>query len=147
MTLLDASRIVDNALQYARSQKLSPMTVAVLDSRGCVIALKVEDRSSLLRPQIAAGKAWSALGLGFGTRNLAARAAQQPTFYNALAALSDGRTLPVPGGVLIRSAAGEVIGAVGASGDGPDNDEGCAVAGIEAIGLVPDVGAPLQVAN
>ena len=43
-----------------------------------------------------------------------------------LAAASGGRVIPVAGGVLIRDAEGEIIGAVGASGDLPDNDEACA---------------------
>jgi uncharacterized protein GlcG (DUF336 family) len=140
LNLLQASRIVDEALAYARRHQLAPITVAVLDARGCVVALKMEDGSSLLRPEIAAGKGWSALGMGFGTRTLAARAAKAPSFFGALASLAEGRMLPVPGGVLIRSDEGEVIGAAGASGDVSDKDEACVVAGIEAAGLRADPG-------
>jgi uncharacterized protein GlcG (DUF336 family) len=140
LNLFQASRIVDEALAYARHHKLAPMTVAVLDARGCVVALKMEDGSSLLRPEIATGKGWSALGMGFGTRNLAARAEQLPSFFGALASLAGGRVLPVPGGVLIRSEDGEVIGAAGASGDLADKDEASVVAGIEAAGLRADPG-------
>jgi len=89
--LLASSLIVDNALAYARSHKLAPLTVAVLDARGCTVALKAEDGSSLLRPEIAQGKAWGALGMGVGTRNLALRAEKLPAFFNTLAALSGGR--------------------------------------------------------
>ena len=89
--LLSSSLIVDNALAYARSHKLAPLTVAVLDARGCTIALKAEDGSSLLRPEIAQGKAWGALGMGVGTRSLASRAEKLPAFFNTLAALSGGR--------------------------------------------------------
>ncbi len=98
LTLADAAQIVEQALAHARSQGLAPMTVAVLDVRGCVVALKMEDGSSLLRPDIASGKAWSALAMGFGTRNLEARARSLPSFFGALACLADGRVLPVPGG-------------------------------------------------
>jgi uncharacterized protein GlcG (DUF336 family) len=140
MDLLTASRIVDASLEYARSRELAPMTVAALDARGSVVVLKMEDGSGLLRPEIASGKAWSALGMGFGTRNLAARAAKLPSFFAALAALADGRVLPVPGGVLVRTADGTVVGAVGASGDAADNDEACVLAGIAEVGLHPDPG-------
>jgi uncharacterized protein GlcG (DUF336 family) len=63
-----------------------------------------------------------------------------PSFFAALASLAEGRVLPVPGGVLVRSAQGTLLGAVGASGDVADNDEACAVAGIKAVGLTPDPG-------
>ena len=142
ITLAEASRLVETSLAYARTEKLSPMTVAVLDARGCVIALKAEDGSSLLRPEIASGKAWSALGMGFGTRNLAARAAKLPSFFGALASLADGRVLPVAGGVLIRAADGAIVGAAGASGDIADNDEACVLAGISATGYSADPGDP-----
>src|ERR1700688_1691412 len=138
--LFASSSIVDNALAYARAHKLAPLTVAVLDPRGCTIALKAEDGSSLLRPEIAQGKAWGALGMGIGTRTLASRAEKLPAFFNTLAALSGGRIVPVPGGVLIRSSQGEVIGACGASGDTGDNDEACVVAAIESAGFIADPG-------
>jgi len=140
--LADASRIVDEALSYARSQSMPPMTVAVLDARGCLVAYKSEDGSSLLRESISKAKAWGALGMGMGTRALAGRAAHHPAFFAALASLSEGNVVPVPGGVLVRPAkAGPVIGAVGVSGDMPDRDEACAVAGISAVSLVADTGA------
>ena len=142
ITLSEASRIVDGTLDYARAEKLAPMTVAVLDARGCLIALKAEDGSSLLRPEIASGKAWSALGMGFGTRNLAERAAKLPSFFDALASLANGRILPVPGGVLIRAVDGTIVGAAGASGDIADNDEASVLAGIKAIGFAADPGDP-----
>jgi uncharacterized protein GlcG (DUF336 family) len=142
VTLLQASRIVDEALAYARRHQFAPLTVAVLDARGCVVALKMEDGSALLRPEIAVGKAWSALGMGVGTRNLAARAQKFPSFFTSLASLAEGRLVLAPGGVLIRSEEGEIIGAVGASGDNSDHDEASVVAGIEAAGLRADPGNP-----
>ncbi len=141
LTLSQASAIVDHALAYARAHDLAPMTIAALDARGCIIALKMEDGSGLLRPAIAAGKAWGALGLGFGTRNLDGRAKSLPQFFGALADLADGRVLPVPGGVLVRNQEQRVIGAVGASGDVADNDEAVVLAGIAAVGgLIADPG-------
>ncbi len=141
LTLTQASTIVDIALKAGREAKFQPLTVAVLDAGGHLVAFKREDKSGILRFDIAFGKAWGALGMGFGSRTLAGRAAKQPIFYAALGAVSGGRIVPVAGGVLIRDAAGDVIGAVGISGDTSENDEHCAVAGIAAAGLKPDPGA------
>jgi uncharacterized protein GlcG (DUF336 family) len=142
VTLAQASIIVDKALEHGRSLKLKPLTVAVLDAGGHLVALKREDNSSLLRPQIASGKAWGALGMGFGGREFARRAAAAPVFIGAIIAASEGRIVPVPGGVLIRDAQGAVIGSVGISGDVSEQDEACAVFGIKAAGLAPDTGDP-----
>jgi uncharacterized protein GlcG (DUF336 family) len=141
LTLAQASTIVDAALKKGREIRCAPLTVAVLDSGGHLMAFKREDRSGILRPDIAHGKAWCALGMGFGSRELAERATKAPMFITALAAVSQGRMVPVPGGVLITSAGGEVLGAVGISGDTSDRDETCALAGIEAAGLKAQPGA------
>jgi uncharacterized protein GlcG (DUF336 family) len=141
VTLAQASTIVDTALKKAREMKTNPMTVAVLDAGGHLVAFKREDKSGLLRFDIAFGKAWGALGMGFGSRTIADRSSKQTIFYNALATISGGRLVPVPGGVLIKDASGDVLGAVGISGDTSDKDEVCAVAGIEAAGLKADPGA------
>ena len=142
LTLDQASMIVDKALEKGRELNLHPLTVVVLDAGGQLKAMKREDRSSLLRPEIATGKAWGTLGMGFGGREFARRAAANPAFIQALSVASGGRVVPVPGGVLIRDQAGEIIGAVGISGDTSDNDETCAVYGIEYAGLVADTGDP-----
>ena len=139
---LHAARvIVDNALGHARGNDFPPMTVAVLDHGGHLIAFAREDGSSLLREKIARAKAQSALNMGTGTRALAARAETQTHFINAITALAGGELIPVPGGVLVRDAgSGAVLGAVGVSGYSPDNDEACALSGIHAAGLVADAG-------
>jgi uncharacterized protein GlcG (DUF336 family) len=108
------------------------------------VAFKREDKSGILRYDIAYGKAWGALGMGFGSRTLAGRAAKTPQFFTMLAAASGGRMVTNPAGVLIRDAGGEVVGAVGISGDNSDNDEKCAIAGIEAAGLKADPGEDLK---
>jgi len=140
LPLAAADTIADKALEKGRELKFLPLTVCVLDAGGQIKVLKRDDKSSLLRPEIALGKAWGVLGMGFGGREIAKRAAKVPQFYAALSDMSGGRMVPVPGGVLIRSAAGEIIGAVGVTGDTSDNDETCAVAGIIAAGLTPDTG-------
>ena len=139
--LARATVVVDKALAEGRSLGLPPLTVAVLDGSGCLVCFKREDGSSLLRPEIAQAKAWGALGMGMGSRALAQRAAVQPAFISAVNALAGGRLIPVPGGVLIRSSGKSIIGAVGITGATSDQDEACAVAGIEAAGFSADTGA------
>jgi uncharacterized protein GlcG (DUF336 family) len=135
VTLAQASTIVDVALKKGRDTDCAPLTVAVLDAGGHLVAFKREDKSGILRYDIANGKAWGALGMGFGSRELADRAGKNPLFFGVLATVSQGRLIPVPGGVLIKDAEGSVLGAVGISGDTSDKDEVCAIAGIEAAGL------------
>jgi uncharacterized protein GlcG (DUF336 family) len=119
------------------------LTVVVLDPGGHMVAMKREDRSGILRTEIATGKAWGTLGMGFGGREFARRAQTGAVFLQALMAASEGRIVPAPGGVLIRNGAGgDIIGAVGISGDTSDKDEICAVTGIAAAGLSPDTGDP-----
>ena len=139
MSLQTASAIVDAALAKGRAQGFMPLSVAVLDPGGHLVAFKREDKSGILRFDIAFGKAWGALGMGFGSRELFNRSNANPTFMAALTAVSGGRLVPVPSGVLILSG-GDVIGAVGVSGDNSDNDEICALAGVEAAGLQAKTG-------
>jgi len=140
VTLAQASTIVDVALKTARDLKQMSQTVVVLDSGGHLVCAKREDESGIIRVEIATGKAYGALGMGWGSRTMMERAAQNPNFLTAIAAASGGRLVPNPGGVLIRDASGRVLGAVGVSGDTGDNDEIIAVAGIEAAGLKADPG-------
>ena len=140
LTLEAADLIADKSLEKGRTLGLAPLTVVILDAGGHIKVIKRDDGSSLLRSDIAMGKAWGVLGMGFGGREIARRAAKMPAFFNALSDLSGGKMVPVPGGVLIRSASGEIIGSIGISGDTSDNDETCAVYGIKAAGLTPDTG-------
>ena len=143
ITLEQATTIVEAALRKARETGCAPLAVAVLDDGGHLKAFAREDGAGIIRPHIAIGKAWGALGMGVGSRALARRVAEQPQqqpFFAALNAMSEGRVVPAPGGVLIRDAGGAVIGAVGISGDVSDKDEACALAGIEAAKLVGDTG-------
>lgn len=138
LTLDQAMGIVQAALARARETELAPLTVAVLDAGGHLVAFLREDGSGILRPQIAIGKAYGALGFGLGSRELREK---NPQFLNAVGAASEGRMVPAPGGVLILDpGSGGIMGAVGISGDVSDNDEAAAVAGIEAVGLKPQPG-------
>lgn len=141
VSLDQASTIVDTVLKKGRETDCAPLTVAVLDAGGHLVAFKRQDKSGILRFDIAFGKAWGALGMGFGSRTLSGRAAQNPGFFGTLAVVSQGRLVAVPGGVLVRDVGGDIIGAVGISGDTSDKDEACAVAGIEVAGLKADAGS------
>ncbi|WP_210589162.1 heme-binding protein [Streptomyces sp. GESEQ-35] len=140
LTLNQASEIVDAALSHARELGLRPLTVTVLDPGGHPLVVKREEKAGILRPQIAHAKAWGCLGTGQGGAAGARHATRDPAFFSALAAISEGRVASSKGGVLIRDADGELLGAVGVSGDRPDNDETVAVHGVEKAGLVADAG-------
>ena len=137
-TLAQADAIASATLQHGRTIGAAPLTVAVLDAGGHLVVLRREDGSGILRPQIAEAKAWTALGMGFSSREIGRRAAAQPVFFGALASVAEGRFAPAAGGILIRGAGGDVLGAVGVSGDVSDVDEVCALAGVTAAGLLSD---------
>ena len=139
LSLETARRVQDATLAKAGALGLKPLAVAVLDARGCLKSFAAQDGTSLLRGEVAHGKAYGALALGFGSRALFARARQQAYFIGAVNTLARGALVPVPGGVLIRDG-DRLLGAVGVSGDSSDNDEACAVAGIEAAGLTAETG-------
>jgi uncharacterized protein GlcG (DUF336 family) len=140
LTLDVARKILDTALAKGVEKKLKPLVVTVLDARGCVKASAAQDGTSLLRSEIAHGKAYGALAMGMGSRALFQRAQEQAYFIGAVNTLAQGRMVPVPGGVLIQDSSGALLGAVGVSGDTSDNDEICAIAGIEAAGLKANAG-------
>ena len=142
LTLEQAETVVAAARAKGRELGLLPLTVVVLDAGGQAKMVQREDGSSLLRPEIALGKAYGALAMGLGGRELARRAQSMQGFMNALSDIAGGRAVPVPGGVLCCDAGGTILGAVGISGDVSAQDEVCAVAGIQAAGLRPDTGDP-----
>jgi len=140
LTLDLARKIIAGAFDQAQSLGLKPLGVAVLDAGGHVIAFERQDGASNLRFKMAFGKANGALAIGVGSRKLFQRAQEQPYFINAINALADGALVPAPGGVLVRDSNAQILGAVGITGDNSDNDERCAIYGIEQVGLVADPG-------
>ncbi len=140
LSLDTARQIIDGALAKSAELKLKPLAVVVLDVRGCLKAMVAQDGTSLMRAEVAHAKAYGALALGMGSRSIFKRAQDQAYFVDAVNTLAGGRIVPVPGGVLMHGKDGELAGAVGISGDTSDNDEACAVAGITAVGLKPNVG-------
>src|SRR4051812_29417897 len=140
LTLDVARKILDASLAKVIEMKFKPMVITVLDARGCVKATIAQDGTSLMRGEVAHGKAYGALAMGLGSRALLKRAEEQPFFIDAVNTMARGALIPVPGGVLIHDASGNLLGAIGISGDTSDNDEIAAVAGIEAAGLKASTG-------
>jgi len=140
LTLAQAKEIIKHAFIEQEKQGFKPLAVVVLGAGGSIKAGESQDGTSLIRPKVAHGKAYGAYAVGLGSRALFERAKAEPFFIQAMNSLCDGALVPVPGGVLIRSKDGELLGAVGVTGDISDNDEQCAVAGIEAAGLVAETG-------
>jgi uncharacterized protein GlcG (DUF336 family) len=140
LTLDAARKISDAALAKCRELKLKPMAIAVLDARGTLKTFVAEDGTSLMRGEVAHGKAYGALALGMGSRAIFKRANEQPYFIDAVNTMARGALIPVPGGVLINDKNGALLGAIGLSGDTSDNDETAALAGIAAAGLVGSAG-------
>ncbi|RJE82556.1 GlcG/HbpS family heme-binding protein [Paracoccus onubensis] len=139
LDLATAQRLAELCLSRAKDLALKPLTIAVVDSAGQLIVLFRQDGTSLMRPDIAQGKAKGAIAMGLGSRALYNRAIEQPYFIQSMNALAGGYLVPVPGGVLIR-AENAILGAIGITGDSSDNDEACAIHAIEALGFAADGG-------
>lgn len=135
LTLEQAQHIIQVALTTSHELGYKPMGVAVVDAGGHLKAFAREDGASMFRFEIAQAKAWGAVGMGVSSRVLGARAKENPNFFVSLAATASGRFLPQTGAVLIKDAAGQILGAVGASGGSGDEDERICMAGVEAAGL------------
>ena len=137
ISLDQANTIIAGAFAKGKELGLKPLTIAVLDPGGHLIALARSDTSSTLRPQIAMGKAGGALALGVSSRTVGTMAADRPTFVNALGPIAPHGVIPAAGGVIVVDGQGTPLGAVGVTGDTSDNDELCALAGIADAGLTP----------
>ncbi|WP_408591440.1 GlcG/HbpS family heme-binding protein [Novosphingobium sp.] len=135
LDLAAAQAIVAGALSDARARNAKPLAVIVLDAGGHPLAFAREDGATIYRFDIARAKAAGALGMGDDTRVLAQRAQANPAFFQSVAVAVNGAIAFSPGGVVVRDEAGNLIGAVGISGDTGDIDELCAFAGLVAAGL------------
>lgn len=138
LSLAQANQIINKAIEKAREMNIPPVGVVVLDESGNIKAVQREDGASMFRFDVARGKAWASVGMGVPSRKLAERAKGNPNFMVALAATAAGKFLPQPGAVLIRDAAGNILGAAGASGGTGDEDEAICAFGVEQAGLVAD---------
>jgi uncharacterized protein GlcG (DUF336 family) len=135
LPLATARAIVRAVESAARERDLKPMTMVVLDAGGHPVAVEREDGAGIARFEVARGKAWAALGVGMSSGAFGAANEDRPAFLGAVSDATGGRAVPVAGGVLVLDEAGEIIGAVGVSGDTSDADEAVATIAIEAAGL------------
>ena len=134
ISLQQANIMIEAAFAEAARLRLKPLSVAVLDAGGHVIAFQRQDGASSLRYAIATGKAAGALALGISSRKIADMAAERPTFVASLGPICPQGMIPAAGGIIIVKDA-LPIGAIGITGDTSDNDELCALAAITAGGL------------
>ena len=138
LNLEQANALIHEVLRAAYEKSMPPLAVAVLDSGAHLKAFQRQDGVSFLRSQIAQAKAWGALAMACNTDQLAERYQQgeiQQGFINALNAMTDGKIIPLPGGVLVHNARNEVIAAVGAAGGLSEDDEACVCSAIETLGF------------
>jgi uncharacterized protein GlcG (DUF336 family) len=138
VSLAQAERIIDAAIERGAALNCRPLSVIVVEPGCKVKAFKKEDGSSMIRFEMAYGKAYAALSLGRSSKLVRERAQEKPIFMRYLIAASGEQIFPEGGGMLIRDNNGEVIGAVGVTGDTEDRDEELAIHGIHAAGLKTD---------
>jgi uncharacterized protein GlcG (DUF336 family) len=138
ITLAEANKIIEGTFASAKRRKAYALAAIVLDAGGRVKAFQKQDGASLLRFEIAYGKAFAALGLNRSSRQVLQKQKEKPAFMASLAELSDGPLFLEGGGQLIRDKSGEVVGALGVTGDVNEVDDLCAMDGIRAGGFLPD---------
>jgi uncharacterized protein GlcG (DUF336 family) len=138
LTLALANRIIETILQRGAELECRPLSVIVVEPGCKVKAFQKEDGSSMMRFEMAFGKAYAALALGRSSKLVRIRNEERPAFMRYLIGASGDQLFPEGGGLLIRGIDGDVIGAVGVTGDTEDRDEELAVYGIHAAGLKTD---------
>ena len=134
ISLDEALTIINGCFAAAKSHKLRPLTAVVLDAGGRLKAALKQDGCAMLRFEVAYGKAYASLSMGRPSRLVLQKQRDKPVFMENLMELADGPMFLEAGGQLIRDAAGEVIGAIGVTGDAGEMDDICAVAGIHTAG-------------
>jgi len=138
VSLAEAERIIDAIIAKGREEKLRPLSVVVVEP-GCIVkAFKKEDGSAMMRFEMAFGKAYASLALGRSSDLVRQRAEHRPMFMEYMIGASRGQIFPEGGGQLIRDDKGDVIGAVGVTGDLQHKDDELAAYGIRAAGLKTD---------
>ena len=138
ISLDEANKIISGTFASAKRRKAYALAAIVLDAGGRVKAFQKQDGASLLRFEIAYGKAFGALALNRSSRQVLQKAREKPLFMQSLVELSDGPLFLEAGGQLIRDPDGEVVGALGVTGDVNEVDDLCAIDGIHAAGFRVD---------
>lgn len=136
ISLEKANAIIQGAIKESQRLTLHPMSFAVLDAGGHLIAFARQDGAGILRYDIAFAKAYGALGMGMGSREIYNKSKEIPGFMEGVTMASKCQMIPAPGGVLVLNSEHHIIGAVGASGDTSDHDEQAVLAGIQSAGFL-----------
>ena len=134
LSLDEAMTIINGCFAAAKSRRLRPLTAVILDAGGRLKAALKQDGCAIMRFEVAYGKAYAALSMGRPSRLVLQKQREKPVFMDNLMALADGPMFLEAGGQLIRDTTGEVIGAIGVTGDAGEMDDVCAIAGIHAAG-------------
>lgn len=137
LTLAQSNALIDAAFAKGAELGLKPLTVTIHDPGGHLIACQRQDGASNMRVKLAGGKACGALALGVSSRTIGDMAVDRPHFIASIDMMSEGGMVPAAGGVIVCDADGQVVGAIGVTGDTSDNDEACTLAAIESQGLKP----------
>ena len=137
LSLTQANALIEAAFAKGAALGLKPLTVTVHDPGGHLIACQRQDGASNMRVKLAGGKASGALALGVSSRTIGDMALDRPHFVAAVDTMSEGGMVPAAGGVIVCDGDGAILGAIGVTGDTSDNDEACALAAIESLGLRP----------
>jgi uncharacterized protein GlcG (DUF336 family) len=138
LSLEQANTMIAATFAAAKKSKCRPMSAIVLDAGGRAKAFQKQDGASMLRFEVCYGKAYAALALGRPSRLVLAKAREKPLFMQSIDNLADFPLFLEGGGQLIRDKAGEVVGAIGVTGDVNEMDDICAIAGIHAAGFCAD---------
>ena len=135
-----ANRIIETGMRMAREHRHMPLTFCILGAGGLLVSMQRDDNSSIMRYEIAYGKAWACLALGHSTHFMEkVMAGSRPHFLDSLPVAAGGRFVPALGGILIRDTGSKIIGALGITGDTGENDEWVGVEAIKQCGFLPDL--------
>ena len=138
LSLAEALKIIEGTFAAARKHNCHALAAIVLDAGGRIKAFQKQDGASLMRFEIAYGKAFAALSLGRSSRMVLQKAMEKPLFVQSLERIADGPLFLEAGGQLIRDGQGEIMGAIGVTGDVNEMDDICAIAGIGSAGSFAD---------
>ena len=130
ITLEQAQKVTAAAIAKATELNVL-MNITVIDSGCNQTAFARMDGAWIGSIDISARKARTARYFNMPTGEIGKLSQPGGPLYNI--EHSNGGLISFPGGVLIKNTAGDIIGAIGVSGDAVENDHAVAQAGADAI--------------